>query len=76
MQELQHPGSWDGEPAGSPEAARKAPAFDGCDAFAIARLRTMIARSEARKERQDFAEAIRRLEIGAARAMKQNATLL
>ena len=61
---------------GSPGAARKAPsreAFDACDALAIARLRIMIARSEARKEREDFAEAIRRLEIGAARAMARNA---
>ena len=75
MQALQHPGSRN-IGTESPGAARKAPslaAFDACDALAIARLRIMIARGEARKERKDFAEAIRRLEIGAARAMARNA---
>jgi len=40
---------------------------DTYEALAIARLRMMIARSEARKRRQDFAEA-RRLDTGAIRS--------
>ena len=43
------------------------------EAFAIARLRRMIERSEALKKRCDFAEAIRRLETGAARATLHDA---
>lgn len=43
------------------------------EAFAIASLRRMIERSEALKKRRDFAEAIRRLETGAACATLQEA---
>ena len=43
------------------------------EAFAIARLQKMIARSEALKMRREYAEAIRRLETGAACATPQDA---
>ena len=43
------------------------------EAFAIARLQKMIARSEAKKMRRDYAEAIRRLETGAACATLRDA---
>jgi hypothetical protein len=43
--------------------------MDISEAVSIARLRIMITRSEARKARQDFADAILRLESGAARAI-------
>ncbi len=41
--------------------------MDPGEGLAIARLRMMIARSEGRKHRRDFAEAIRRVEAGATR---------
>ena len=44
-----------------------------CELVPIARLRRMIRVSESRKERLDFAEAIHRLETGAARAVTQDA---
>lgn len=43
------------------------------EAFAIACLRRMIERSEAWKKRRDYADAIRRLETGAACATLQDA---
>lgn len=49
--------------------------MDISEAVAIARLRMMIARSEARKARRDFADAILRLELGAADAALQNRVL-
>ena len=41
---------------------------DAYEALAIARLRLMIAHGERRRAHCDFAEAIRRIETGAARA--------
>lgn len=49
--------------------------IDISEAVAIARLRMMIARSEARKAQWDFAEAIHRLESSAARALAQDTVL-
>jgi hypothetical protein len=46
---------------------------ENCEAFAIGCLRRAIARSEALKKRLDYAEAIRRLETGAACATLQEA---
>jgi hypothetical protein len=43
------------------------------EAFAIGCLQRMIERSDALKKRLDFAEAIRRLETGAARATLEDA---
>ncbi len=43
------------------------------EAFAIACLQRMIARSEAGEKCRDYAEAIRRLETGAACATLQDA---
>ncbi len=43
------------------------------EAFAIGRLQRMIERSEALKKRLDFAEAIRRIETGAASATLEDA---
>jgi hypothetical protein len=43
------------------------------EAFAIGRLQKMIARSEALKMRRDYADAIRRLETGAACATLRDA---
>jgi hypothetical protein len=46
---------------------------DISDAVTIARLRLMITRSEARKARRDFADAIRRIESSAAHALGKTA---
>ena len=53
----------------------KAPSERGEDyeAFSIACLQRMVERSEAMKRRRDFAEAIRRLETGAACATLEDA---